>query len=225
VTRTIAVTGAALLAACSQAPQQPQAANVAAESTAATPAPAETAAVEATPIPAATPSSPGPTPTLTRDVGEPAVPEPGAPIPTTSLPEGPFAPDSGQAGADVVQTYVALLEQGKVRQALKLWDKGAAAPSAASFNRYREFHANVGGPGRIEGAAGSRYVTVPVQFSGTLRSGRPFVEKGTVTLRRVGEVDGATPAQKRWHIYSVDVKPSAAPVRGQRQPPADRGGA
>ena len=101
----------------------------------------------------------------------------------------------------------------------------ASAPSVASFNRYREFHANVGGPGRIEGAAGSRYVTVPVQFSGTLRNGRPFVEKGAVTLRRVGEVDGATRAQKRWRIYSVDVKSSATPVRGQRQPPADRGGA
>ena len=224
MTRAVALTGAALLAACSQAPQpantQPDVAeNAPAPSAEPTGAPASEPS-EAAPTPA-----PAPSPTLTRDVGEPAVPEPGAPIPTTSLPEGPFAPDSGQAGADVVQTYVALLEQGKVRPALKLWDEGAAAPSAASFNRYREFHANVGGPGRIEGAAGSRYVTVPVQFSGTLRSGRPFVEKGTVTLRRVGEVDGATPAQKRGHIYSVDVKPSAAPVRGQRQPPADRGGA
>jgi hypothetical protein len=188
--------GAALLAACSQQPQ--------AGDTAATVTPANAAstpdAEPTTPIPAASPK-------LTRDVGEPAVPEPGAPRPTTSLAEGPFAPDSGQAGADVVQTYVALLEQGRVREALKLWDDRADAPSAASFDRYKAFHANVGGPGRIEGAAGSRYVTVPVRFTGTLRSGRALIEDGTVTLRR-SDVDGASVKQTRWRIYSVDVKPA-----------------
>lgn len=195
--RALSLTGAALLAACSQQPQE--ASNTAA------PAKAE-------PTPDATPVVPSPaaSPTLTRDVGEPAVPEPGAPPPTTGLAEGPFAPDSGQAGADVVQTYVALLEQGRVREALKLWDDRADAPSAASFDRYKAFHANVGGPGRIEGAAGSRYVTVPVRFTGTLRSGRVRVEDGTVTLRR-SVVDGATAKQTRWRIYSVDVK--AAPRR------------
>lgn len=151
---------------------------------------------------------PSPSPSLAREVGEPAVPVPGARRPTTSLPEGPFAADSGQAGADVVQTYVALIAEGRVRQALELWEPGAAAPTAASFERYREFHANVGGPGRVEGAAGSRYVTVPVHFYGTLKSGGRFVEDGAITLRRSGEVDGATAEQKRWRIYSAEVTPA-----------------
>lgn len=202
-TSLLAAGGAAVLAACS--PTTPRDENASDSATpAATPVIAET-------VPTPTPPSsaaPSPAPTLVRDVGEPAVPEPGAPKPTTSLPEGPFAPDSGQAGADVVQTYVALIEQGRVREALKLWGDNPNAPAPGSFDRYREFHGNVGGPGRIEGAAGSRFVTVPVHFTGTLRSGKPFVEDGTVTLRRVGEVDGATAEQKRWRIYSVDVKPA-----------------
>ena len=107
----------------------------------------------------------------------------------------------------MVQTYAALLGEGRIRQALKLWEPGAAAPTAASFDRYREFHANVGGPGRIEGAAGSRYVTVPVHFYGTLKSGKAFLEDGTITLRRT-EVDGATRERKRWRIYSAEVKPA-----------------
>ena len=188
---------AMLLAACSQQPQ-----------------PANTTAGVAAPAPPADriPDAPAPTPALVRDVGEPAVAVPGAPRPT-SLSEGPFAADSGQAGADAVQTYVALLGEGRVRDALRLWDRGASGkPDAADLARYRRFHADVGGPGQIEGAAGSRYVTVPVRFDATLRNGRRLVEEGTVTLRRVGEVDGATPEQKRWHIFSIDVR-SAQPRR------------
>ena len=187
---------AMLLAACSQQPQ-----------------PANTTAGVAAPVPPAARIPAAPTPALVRDVGEPAVAAPGAPRPTTSLPERPFAADSGQGGADVVQTYVALLGAGRVRDALRLWDRGASGkPDAADLARYRRFHADVGGPGQIEGAAGSRYVTVPVRFDATLRNGRRIVEDGTVTLRRVGEVDGAAPEQKRWHIFSIDVA-SAQPRR------------
>ena len=32
---------------------------------------------------------------------------------------------------------------------------------AARFARYDSYHANIGAPGRIEGAAGSLYVAVP----------------------------------------------------------------
>jgi hypothetical protein len=211
VRRVATIAGAALLAACSQQPREGNAASdaVPTNSGAGRPTAEPSSAGSADASVASAPRTPMPSPSLTRDVGEPAVPEPGASPPATSLPEGPFAADSGQAAADVVQTYVALLEQGRVQQALRLWgDGGTNRPTIADLRRYREFHANVGGPGAVEGAAGSRYVTVPVQFSGTLRNGRAFVEKGTIMLRRVGEIDGATAAQKRWRIYSVDVKPA-----------------
>jgi len=152
--------------------------------------------------PAVSPT-PQPTPTLARPVGEPAVPAPGSPRPETSLAEGPFAPDSAQGAADVVQTYAALIEEGRTAEARRLWVPGVVAPT---ITRWREVRTNVGGPGPIEGAAGSRYVTVPVRFEGQLEpDGRRVVEDGTITLRRVGEVDGATPGQRRWHIYSAQL--------------------
>jgi len=152
--------------------------------------------------PAASPT-PRPTPTLARPVGEPAVSAPGSPRPETSLGEGPFAPDSAQAAADVVQTYAALIEEGRIAEARRLWVPGVVAPTITAW---REVRANVGGPGPIEGAAGSRYVTVPIRFEGRLDpDGRRSVEDGTITLRRVGEVDGATAEQRRWHIYSAQL--------------------
>ena len=145
-------------------------------------------------------------------------PEPGTPggLPDdrTPISEAPFAPDSAQGAANVVQTYYALLEQGKYRQAWTLWDDGGKASGmspeafAASFARYSEYHANIGAPGRVDAGAGQRYVTVPVQVYGRLKQGaRPVYMLGSVTLHRVADIDGATAAQKSWHIRSADIKP------------------
>ena len=58
----------------------------------------------------------------------------------------------------------------------------------------------------MEGAAGSQYATVPVVVDATLRNGTRQHFEGNYTLRRT-MVDGATPEQRRWHIYSGDLKP------------------
>lgn len=182
----------------------------------------------AAPEPAYTPPPPNPPGPVTPGEDEPAVPTPGATPPATSLPEGPFARDSAQGAADVVQTYYALLEAGKYRQAWRLWsDDGRASGMTAdafarSFARYREYHANIGGPSRIEGAAGSRYVTVPVRTWAIQRNGRRVETGGRVTLRR-SMVDGATPAQRRWHISAVDLKPRPASVTGSPPRPVRPG--
>lgn len=129
----------------------------------------------------------------------------------TPVSEAPFTPDSAQGAANVVQTYYALIEEGKYAQAYKLWEAGAAGMSAdafaASFANYGEIHANIGAPGDIDAGAGQRYVTVPVQLYGRLKEGgKPFNLRGSVTLHRT-EVDGATSGQKTWHIRSADLKP------------------
>lgn len=74
----------------------------------------------------------------------------------------------------------------------------------------------VGSPGRIEGAAGSRYVTVPFVVDVT-RGGAVRTLHGVATLRRA-VVDGATDAQRRWRIVRIQWDtptgtgvPSAAP--------------
>jgi hypothetical protein len=156
-----------------------------------------------------------PSPVVTPPPVEPR--EPGTP---GGLPKGgvvseaPFTPDSAQGAANVVQTYFALIEEGKYRRARALWDDGGKASGmdetafAASFARYSEYHAQIGAPGEIDAGAGQRYVTVPIQLYGRLKAGAtPFHARGEVTLHRAGDIDGATAEQKAWHIRTISAKP------------------
>ena len=110
----------------------------------------------------------------------------------------------------MLQTYFALIEQGKYTEAYKLWSDGGKATGetagqfAKSFEAYREIHANIGGPGDMEGAAGSSYVDYPVQLYGRNKDGKEFNSRGTMTLRRVNDVPGSTAEQRSWHIYKSD---------------------
>lgn len=130
----------------------------------------------------------------------------GLPDDRTPVSEAPFTPDSAQGAANVLQTYYALIEQGDYDAAYALRSPSADGPSAAefaaSFERYAEYHAQIGAPSNIEGAAGSLYVEVPVQIYGRLKDGKPFSSAGTVTLRRSNDVPGSTAEQRRWHIYT-----------------------
>ena len=74
----------------------------------------------------------------------------------------------------------------------------------ARFRGFSEIHANIGAPSDAEGAAGSSYVTVPVQVYGRIAAtSKPFSTLRLVTLRRVNDVDGSTAEQRRWHIESI----------------------
>ncbi len=122
-----------------------------------------------------------------------------------------------QGAANVVQTYYALLGEGKHGEAWRLWSDGGKASGLSEeafsqgFDKYAQYHANIGAPGQVEGAAGSSYVEVTAQAYGRLRSGEPFVMIGPVKLRRVNDVPGATPEQKLWRIVATDLEP--VPVR------------
>jgi membrane-bound inhibitor of C-type lysozyme len=141
-------------------------------------------------------------------------PAPGAPggLPDdrTPLVEGPIKPESAQGAAQVVQSYYALLESGRFAEAWRLWSDGGRASGrseedfAHGFRAYSAYHAQIGGPGAIEGAAGSLYVEVPVVLYGSRANGTAFTEKAKVTLRRVNDVPGSTPEQRRWHIAHIE---------------------
>lgn len=169
---------------------------------AAAPVPIASAAADAAPDAAPlTPAAPG----------QPG----GLPDDRTPIAEGPFAPDSAQGAADVVQRYYALIESGRYRQAWALWGNGgadskqSAAAFVAGFGKYREYHANIGAPGDVDAGAGQRYVTVPVQVYARLSDGRPDYRLGNVVLHRVDAgIDGATAEQKQWRIRSIDLKPA-----------------
>ncbi|QNA84902.1 hypothetical protein G4G27_13515 [Sphingomonas sp. So64.6b] len=178
---------------------------------------ANSAGQDAAPLPGSTPEPlPTPAPSSSPEPLNPPAPGTpgGLPDDRTPVSEAPFTPDSAQGAANVVQTYYALLGEKKYRRAWALWDNGgkdsgmSAEAFAASFDKYSEYHANIGAPGAIDAGAGQRYVTVPVQVYGRLKQGaRPVYMIGSVTLHRTGDIDGATPAQKSWHIRSSDIKP------------------
>ena len=56
--------------------------------------------------------------------------------------------------------------------------------------------------GTTEGAAGSLYYTAPI----VLIDGKRHVA-GEIVMRRVNDVDGASPEQLRWHIESLSITP------------------
>lgn len=152
-----------------------------------------------------------------REAAPAAAPATASPVPAPATPApdvaaSPPAGTSAEAAARLVERYYALLGAGRYREARRLWSDGGAASGmdaeqfARSFGRYATLRADVGAPGRVEGAAGSRYVVVPVRLSGQLRDRHaPFATQGSVTLRRA-VVDGASPDQRAWHIHSADLK-------------------
>lgn len=160
---------------------------------------------QAAEAPAAAPSEPPlamQEPLDPPDPGEPG----GLPDDRTPLSEAPFAPESAQGAANVLQTYYALIEQGRYEEAYEFRSPSPDGPTeaefAASFDEYAEYHAHIGAPSDMEGAAGSVYVEVPVQIYGRMKNGKPFSSAGTVTLRRSNEVPGSTPEQRSWRIYT-----------------------
>ncbi|MGH8078899.1 MAG: hypothetical protein ACREPE_16495, partial [Lysobacter sp.] len=60
-------------------------------------------------------------------------------------------------------------------------------------------------PGRVDAAAGSRHIEVPVALTATQDDGSQRKYVGAYMLRRA-VVDGATPEQRSWRIASADLR-------------------
>jgi membrane-bound inhibitor of C-type lysozyme len=205
----LCATSAFALAACSPQPGNTTVTNATTTETTAS----ETAVNETVP----TASSERNEPATDADAAPLTPPAPGTPggLPDdrTPISEAPQPAESAQGAATVVETYYALIGEGKYGQAWALWENGGRASGmsradfAASFTKYSEYRAQVGAPGRIDAGAGQRYVQVPVVVYGRLKDGkRPFNMKGSMTLHRT-DVDGATAEQKSWRIRAAEIKP------------------
>lgn len=115
------------------------------------------------------------------------------------------------AGAALVRRYYDAVGRRDFRTAYLMWEgEGAASKQsleefAARFRTTARVTAEVGTPGRVEGAAGSRYMTVPVATQAETQRGERQRFEGTYTLRR-SVVDGASPEQRQWHIYAAEIK-------------------
>lgn len=142
----------------------------------------------------------------------------GLPDDRTPLSEKPFAPTSAQGAGNIVQTYYALVSEKRYDDAWRLWTQGGegsgmtAQAFAAGFAQYASYNANIGAPSEIEGAAGSLFVTVPVQIYARKKSGEEVHQLGEATLRRVNDVPGSTAEQRAWHIDRIDLQSTPGPT-------------
>jgi NAD(P)-dependent dehydrogenase (short-subunit alcohol dehydrogenase family) len=114
---------------------------------------------------------------------------------------------------DVLREYYAAIDARDFRRAYALWGNDGAA-SGQSFDEFVAGFAStahvtveIGKVGRLEGAAGSRFVEVPVTITARKTDGTPQRFSGSYSLRRT-VVDGSTTAQRRWHLYAAKISAS-----------------
>jgi len=143
-------------------------------------------------------------------------------VPPVSPPSGPATPapaespalvdsESAEGAAAVVRAYYGAINERRYAEAYHLWASSGAASGKSlavfrdGFTHTTAVELELGAPGRIEGAAGSRYVEIPVRITAVAADGgrQPFA--GSYTLRR-SEVDGATAEQRAWRIRSANLQ-------------------
>jgi len=145
--------------------------------------------------------------------GEPIAADgvPNVPAGGDAAPPAAAAEPGGDAAIAVIRTYYDAINASDFDRAHGLWSDGGNASGQTAEQFARGFTdtagvvAQIGAPGRIEGAAGSRFIEVPVAVEARTRDGgvRRFV--GAYTLRR-SVVDGASPEQRQWRIASADIR-------------------
>ena len=117
------------------------------------------------------------------------------------------AEENALDAAATLRRYYALIEKGDYDGAWAMrarsGDEGAGRQRFLdNFKAYKSYRATVGAPSRPATAKGWEYVEVPVMIYGSFRGGKGFGNSGSVTLRRAVDVEGASAADRRWHIYT-----------------------
>jgi hypothetical protein len=141
----------------------------------------------------------------------PSATTPAAPPPTPAAPPPERAEDSIGDPVAIVRDYYSAIRAHDFLRAYRMWEASGQrnvrsyAQFASGFDSTETVDVKAGAPGRVEGAAGSRYVTVPVEIDSRLRDGTRQRFTGTYTLRRV-VVPGASAAQRRWHLYAASIR-------------------
>jgi hypothetical protein len=148
-----------------------------------------------------------------------------APIPAKPGPkgktQGSIAKSSGKAVAssattiadavDVLHRYFAAIQRRDYDSAYTFWGSDTAAIGktrtqfASGLANITKMFATIGDTGRVDGAAGSQYVTLPVSLDVVQRNDASVHIDRLYTLRR-SMVKGATSKQRRWHIFKVELQ-------------------
>ena len=121
----------------------------------------------------------------------------------------PAEPTPADAVA-VIREYYRAIDGLDYAHAWSLWSDGGRSSGqspqqfADGFSNTAHVTVETGQPGDMEGAAGSRFIQVPVTIEALMRDGGTQRYTGTYTLRRA-VVDGATPEQRAWRIGSASL--------------------
>ena len=148
-------------------------------------------------------SKPG---TQQAKVGPNVLQENPAPVPVPLL-KPAIDPKSSEAAELLVGSFVRLLNQGRLGDAYMLLGPNAQprAQFDSDFGHYRNLKVKAGAATDQEGAAGSIYLSVPLDISGQM-NGQNVERRATAVVRRVNDVPGSTEAQRHWHIERIDWK-------------------
>lgn len=122
----------------------------------------------------------------------------------------PAPGDGTDAAIGVLRDYYVAINARDYARAFANWSDGGRASGQSpqqfvdGFAETEGVSVAFGEPGRIEGAAGSHYIEIPVTVDATQLDGstRHFIGKYTL---RMTVVDGASPAQRTWHIASANL--------------------
>ena len=125
---------------------------------------------------------------------------------------GSAVADSTSPAAAVawIRSYYAAINEHRYDDAYAHWEQGGQASGKTldefrnGFGETENVQLTVGSTGTIGAAAGSRYIEIPVRIDARDKSGAAQTFAGTYTLR-LSIVDGATPEQRSWHIYSAAI--------------------
>lgn len=162
---------------------------------------------------------PKPEDTVALDAeGNPVLPADGTVV-DTNAPLDPNAPPvdaatiepTPQDAVGVIRDYYAAINRRDFAQAHALWSDGGRASNqtleqfTAGFADTTGVSVEIMAPGRVDAAAGSRYIEVPVALTATHADGQQQRFVGAYTLRRA-VVDGATADQRAWRIGTADLR-------------------
>jgi len=116
--------------------------------------------------------------------------------------------ERGEKGArNLLLSFARAIERGEYDQAWTMLspadrEKWSRTDFAALFADLGKITVSMP-DGTIEGAAGSLYYSAPLTITASDSEGRPVRMEGSAVVRRVNDVDGATPAQLRWHFQTL----------------------
>jgi hypothetical protein len=120
----------------------------------------------------------------------------------------PPSETSVEAAAGIVRHYYAALAAHDYRSAYLLRRGGRSYPAfRQGYAHTARTRVTLLPPFTTEGAAGSIYAKLNVRVDARLTNGKRQGFLGSYTLRRVNDVDGSTPAQRRWHITGATLRP------------------